>query len=191
MKKCIWPSLLIYGKLSRFEEEFRIPNWYIKNEQIKNDKIRVISEKGENIGVLPIGEALKLAREKELDLVLVVPNANPPVAKMVEFSKFLYEERKKESAAKAKSRKTEVKEFRMGPTTGEGDINRFVTRARGFIQEGNKVKITVVMKGREAMFPEVAINQIKKVEKELSDVAKLESEPKKMGNIVWVMFTGK
>lgn len=141
--------------------------------------------------MLPIGEALKLAREKELDLVLVVPNANPPVAKMVEFSKFLYEERKKESAAKAKSRKTEVKEFRMGPTTGEGDINRFVTRARGFIQEGNKVKITVVMKGREAMFPEVAINQIKKVEKELSDVAKLESEPKKMGNIVWVMFTGK
>lgn len=191
MKKCIWPSLLIYGKLSRFEEDFLIPNWYIKNEQIKQDKIRVISEKGENLGVLNTREALTQAREKELDLVLVVPNADPPVAKIVEFTKFLYEERKKESAAKAKSKKTEVKEFRLGPTTGEGDIQRFVTRARGFIEDGDKVKITVKMRGREMMFPDVAMDQIKKIEKELSDVAKLESEPKKAGNIIWTMFVGK
>ncbi|MFZ2663792.1 MAG: translation initiation factor IF-3 [Patescibacteria group bacterium] len=181
----------MYGKLSRFEEDFLIPNWYIKNEQIKQDKIRVISEKGENLGVLNTREALTQAREKELDLVLVVPNADPPVAKIVEFTKFLYEERKKESAAKAKSKKTEVKEFRLGPTTGEGDIQRFVTRARGFIEDGDKVKITVKMRGREMMFPDVAMDQIKKIEKELSDVAKLESEPKKAGNIIWTMFVGK
>ncbi len=126
-----------------------------------------------------------------MDLILVVPNVDPPVAKIVEFTKFLYEERKKASIAKAKSKKTDIKEFRMGPTTGEGDIQRFVTRAREFIEDGDKVKITVKMKGREAMFPEVAIDQIKKIENGLSDIAKLESEPKRMGNMIWVMFVGK
>lgn len=136
-------------------------------------------------------EALKTAREREMDLVLVVPNANPPVAKIVDFTKFLYEEKKKESSAKAKSKKTEVKELRMSPTTGQGDIQRFVKRAKTFIDDGDKVKIAVKMKGREAMFPEVAIDKIKTIEKELTEVAKLENEPKKQGNIVWGMFVGK
>ncbi len=126
-----------------------------------------------------------------MDLVLVVPNANPPVAKIVEFSKFLYEERKKASNAKAKSRKTDVKEFRLGPTTGEGDIQRFVKRAKEFIEDGDKVKITVKMRGREVMFPEVAFDKIKKIEKELVEVAKLESEPKRMGNMISGIFVGK
>jgi translation initiation factor IF-3 len=103
----------------------------------------------------------------------------------------LYEERKKASVAKAKSKKTDIKEFRLSPTTGQGDIDRFVTRARGFIEDGDKVKITVKMKGREVMFPDVAIDQIKKVEKDLADIAKLESEPKRMGNMIWVIFVGK
>ena len=136
-------------------------------------------------------EAISTARNEEMDLVLVVPNANPPVAKIVEFSKFLYEEKKKASSAKARSKKTDIKEFWLGPTTGEGDIQRFVKRAKEFIDDGDKVKITVKMRGRETMFPEVAFDQIKKVEKELSDVAKMESEPKRMGNMVWSIFTGK
>lgn len=136
-------------------------------------------------------EALETARKQDLDLVLVVPNANPPVAKIVDFAKFLYEEKKKESSAKAKSKKTEVKELRLSPTTGEGDIQRFVKRAKEFIDDGDKVKITVKMKGREAMFPEVAEEKIKKIEKELENVARLENEPKKQGNIVWGMFVGK
>lgn len=170
---------------------YRIPNWYIKNEQIKSEKVRVISDKGENLGVMGTREAVALARSQDLDLILMVPNAEPPVAKIVEFTKFLYEERKKASVAKAKSKKTEVKEFRMTPTTGEGDIQRFATRARGFIEEGNKVKISVKMRGREGMFPAVAVDQIKKIQKELSDIAKMESEPKQMGNIIWAMFVGK
>ncbi len=135
--------------------------------------------------------AIETARREELDLVLVVPNANPPVAKIIEFSKFLYEERKKASTAKAKSKKTEIKEFWLGPTTGGGDIQRFVKRAREFLDDGDKVKITVKMRGREAMFPEVAYDQIKKIEKELSDIAKMESEPKRIGNMVWAIFTRK
>lgn len=151
----------------------------------------MISDKGGNLGVMGTREALALAKSQDLDLILVVPNADPPVAKIVEFTKFLYEERKKQSIAKAKSKKTEMKEFRMTPTTGEGDIQRFVTRARGFIEEGNKVKITVKMRGREAMFPEVAIDQIVKVGKSLSDIAKTEVEPKRMGNMIWAIFSGK
>jgi len=134
-----------------------------------------------------LGEALK----DDLDLVLVVPNANPPVAKIVDFAKFLYEEKKKESTAKAKSKKTEVKELRLSPTTGEGDIQRFVKRATEFIDDGDKVKITVKMKGREAMFPQVAIDQIRKIEKELTNVAKLENDPKRQGKMIWAMFVGK
>lgn len=136
-------------------------------------------------------EAIRKAREEDMDLVLMVPNANPPVAKIVEFTKFLYEERKKASTAKAKSRKTDVKEFRLGPTTGEGDIQRFVKRAKEFIEDGDKVKITVKMRGREVMFPDVACEQIKKIEKELIEVAKLESEPKRMGNMISGIFVGK
>ncbi len=151
----------------------------------------MISTKGENLGVMKTGEAIQKARDEEMDLVLVVPNANPPVAKIVEFSKFLYEERKKASTAKAKSKKTDVKEFRLGPTTGEGDIQRFVKRAKEFIENGDKVKITVKMRGREVMFPEIAYDQIKKIEKELVEVAKLENEPKRMGNMISGIFVGK
>ena len=136
-------------------------------------------------------EAVALAKSQDLDLILVVPNADPPVAKIVEFTKFLYEERKKASVAKAKSKKTELKEFWLGPTTGQGDVQRFVTRAREFIEEGDKVKITVKMHGREQMFPEVAVDQIKKVEKELKDVAKMEVQPKRLGNMIFAIFSGK
>ncbi len=143
------------------------------------------------MGVMNTNDAIRKAREEDMDLVLMVPNANPPVAKIVEFTKFLYEEKKKANTAKAKSKKTDVKEFRLGPTTGEGDIQRFVKRAKGFIEDGDKVKITVKMRGREVMFPEVAYDQIKKIEKELTEVAKLESDPKRMGNIISAIFVGK
>ena len=134
------------------QEEKHIPNWYTKNEQIKAEEIRLISAKGENLGVVKTKEALDRAKEEELDLVLIVPNANPPVAKIVDFKKFLYEERKKASTARAKSKKADIKEFWLSPSTGEGDIQRFIKRAREFILDGNKVKITVKMRGRKQCF---------------------------------------
>ena len=128
------------------QEEKHIPNWYTKNEQIKAEEIRLISAKGENLGVVKTKEALDRAKEEELDLVLIVPNANPPVAKIVDFKKFLYEERKKASTARAKSKKADIKEFWLSPSTGEGDIQRFIKRAREFILDGNKVKISSITK---------------------------------------------
>ncbi len=136
-------------------------------------------------------KALDLARSKELDLLLVAPNAQPPVAKIVEFSKFLYEERKKASAAKAKSKKSELKELRFGPSTGEGDINRYTDRASEFLSDGNRVKVTVRMRGREGMFPEVAFQKLKKVEEGLKEVGKVEAPPKRVGQMVWEVFSPK
>ena len=154
-------------------------------------EVRVITSKGENLGVMKTNEAIKKAGEIGGDLLLVVPNAVPPVAKIVDYSKFLYEERKKQSGAKAKSKKIDIKEFRMGPTTDQGDINRFITRGRGFLEEGNKVKITVKMRGREQMHPEIAFDKIKLFEKGYGDIAKIESPPKRLGNMVWAMFSPK
>ncbi|GIW69644.1 MAG: translation initiation factor IF-3 [Patescibacteria group bacterium] len=132
--------------------------------------------------MLDTERALRIARDKELDLLLVAPNAQPPVAKIVDYAKFLYDERKKLSAARAKSKKSELKELRFGPSTDEGDINRYINRAKEFLADGNRVKITVKMRGREMMFPEVAFEQLKKVERGLAEDGKIESPAKRMGS---------
>lgn len=140
------------------------------------------------MGVMSTADALKLAKEKELDLVLISEQANPPVAKILEYNKFLYEERKKTSAVKAKAKKSELKEFVFGPTIGEGDIAIRVERSKEFIKEGNRVKISVKLKGREAEYPDLGFEKIKRFQEELADVAKLESEPRRNGKIISATF---
>ena len=119
-------------------------------------------------------------------MVLVSPQANPPVAKILDYSKFLYEERKKKKGGTGK--KTEVKEFRMTPTTGQGDVDRFVRRSIGFINDGHRIKISVKMRGREALFPEVAEQKIKDFTKGVSEVAKIEGSIKKAGRTLVATF---
>ena len=118
----------------------------------------------------------------------MAPNAQIPVAKIVDYSKFLYEERKKLSAARVKSKKSELKELRFGPHTDEGDLNRYIERAKEFLSDGNRVKITIKMRGREGIFPEVAFEKLKKVEEGLTENGKIESPPKRMGQMVWEIF---
>jgi translation initiation factor IF-3 len=136
-------------------------------------------------------EALRKAREVELDLVLLAPNVEPPVAKIMDFAKFLYTERKKKAQSKAKAKKSELKEFRFGPTIGTGDLNTRIDRSKEFIQDGNRVKVTVLMKGREGMFPEVAFDRLKKFEEGLKEIAKPEAEPKRIGKMISVVFVAK
>jgi len=143
---------------------------------------------GENLGVMNTTEALRLAREKELDLVLISEQANPPVAKILEYNKFLYEERKKSSAVKAKAKKSELKEFVFGPTIGESDIASRVERSKEFIKDGNRVKITVKLKGREGEYPQLGFEKIDRFREELSEAAKLESAPRRNGNIITATF---
>jgi translation initiation factor IF-3 len=148
----------------------------------------VVSEEGENIGVLKTGEALKLAQEKDLDLVVIAEKANPPVAKILDFNKYLYDERKKQSAIKAKAKKAELKELVFGPTIDEGDLNVRISRSRHFLEEGNRVRITIRMRGRENEHPEIALEKLKKIAAGLQDLAKPEDEPKRTGNIISVTY---
>ena len=123
--------------------------------------------------------------------MLIAPNIDPPVARMVNLNKFLYDENRKERANKAKIRKTEIKELRLTPMTSDGDIQRFTKRAIDFLSEGNKVKISVKMRGRQMAHPEVAREKLEKVAAGLSETAKIESEPKLMGGLLCAMFVSK
>jgi translation initiation factor IF-3 len=136
-------------------------------------------------------EALKLAQQKELDLVVVAAKTNPPVAKILDFNKFLYEERKKKSSAKTKSKISEVKEFRFGPAIGDADLQKRIERAADFVQRGDKVKITLQMRGRSITHPEIGMEKIERFVKGLAEIAKVESEPKLVRNIISVTFVKK
>ncbi len=165
---------------------------HIMNEWIRFPQLRVIGADGENIGVLSTQEALRMAREKELDLVVISEKADPPVAKILEISKFLYDERKKQSAAKAKSKKSETKEFIFGPAIGDGDLQQKIDRAREFLTEGNKVKVTLKFKGRQVIYPEVGLGKVNKMIKDLEEIARPEENDLKLrGNIVTVTFVKK
>ena len=164
---------------------------YITNERIRASEVRVISETGENLGVLTKEAALAAARERELDLVVIAESTVPPVAKMLDFNKFLYGERKKASTSKAKSKKSALKELRLGPSTDIGDFMQRVERARKFIADGNKVRATVKLRGRQQEHPELGIEKLQKFMNELADVAKAENEIKRLGNLIIVTLTGK
>lgn len=136
-------------------------------------------------------KALQLAEEKDLDVVVITESANPPVAKIVDFNKFLYAERKKASDARGKSKQTELKELRLSTTISEGDTQQRVNRAVEFLEEGNVVKVSLMMKGRQAMFPQVAQEKIAKFIKSMEPFAKVESEPRRMGNLISVNLIKK
>lgn len=123
-----------------------------------------------------------------MDLVLIAEEAKPPVAKILDFNKFLYEENKKAQQAKAGSKKSELKEFRFGPSIEKADLETRIRRSREFLKEGDRVKITVYLKGREMMYPENAFEKIEIIKEGLKDIARLEKEPKKKGNLITATF---
>lgn len=153
--------------------------------------MRVILGTGENLGVMDTQKALQIAEDKELDLVVITEAANPPVAKVVDFNKFLYAEHKKASETKQKSKQTELKELRLSPTISEGDMQQRMNRAAEFLENGNIVKVSLMMKGRQAMFPNVAMDKVRAFIKLMEPFSRLESEPKRVGNTISVMFIKK
>ena len=165
--------------------------YYQKNERIRSTKLRVIKDDGENLGEISKKEALEIARREGKDLVVIAENAKPPVAKILDFNKFLYEEKKKSSASKAKSKRSELKELRFGPNIDAGDLTLRIEQARRFLEENNKVRFTIRLKGRQRALPQIGIDKLEKVEKELSDVAKTEGGIKRIGNNIVVTFLKK
>lgn len=138
-----------------------------------------------------ISESLDIAKKEELDLVEISPNADPPVCKIMDFGKFKYELSKKEKDSKRRQHIIHIKEIRFRPKTEKHDFNFKIRNARKLIEQGNKLKTTVVFKGREIVYQDFGINVLKEIEKELSDIAKIESPVKKEGRNLIVYFIKK
>lgn len=151
------------------------------NRQIRATEVRVIDEEGEQLGVMPLLEAVELAQSRDLDLVEVAANAVPPVCRILDFGKFKYEEEKKERAAKKHQHTSELKELRLRPRTDDHDLLVRSRAARKFLEEGHKVRLLVRFRGRESTHPEIARQQIQRIAEELADIAVLEKAPEQAG----------
>jgi len=148
------------------------------NRQIRAREVRVIGEEGEQLGTLPIAKALQVAQERELDLVMVAPNAVPPVCRLVDYGKFRYEQLKKEKKGR-KAQKGLLREVRLRPKIEEHDLQDKIRKTRELLAEGNKVKITVRFRGREIVYPELGWQVLKRVAEALKDDAVATSQPSK------------
>jgi translation initiation factor IF-3 len=144
---------------------------------IRVREVRVIDEEGQQLGILPIQEALRLARERGLDLVEVAPNAIPPVCRLLDFGKFQYERQKKEREARKAQKIIEIKEIRLRPRTGEHDLDVKVRQTLEFLAEGSKVKVGVRFRGREITHPEVAREQLAEFSAKVGNAAIVEAQP--------------
>jgi translation initiation factor IF-3 len=161
---------------------------YRINERIRTERVRLVDENGENVGIVTINEALQHADAVGLDLVEIAPNANPPVCKVINYSKFLYEKEKKEREARKAQTKIEIKEIRLRPKTGEHHRGFKVRDARGWLQNGMKVRVTVRFRGREITYPELALEDLREIAEELQDVADIEQAPNMDGRSMSMML---
>ena len=161
-----------------------------------NDKIRGVAEVrlvGENVeqGVYPFKEAMRIADEQNLDLVEISPNAEPPVCRIVDYQKFLYQKKRKEKEQKANSKKVEIKEIRFGPQTDDHDYNFKLKHAQEFLKEGNKVKAYVFFRGRSIVFKEQGELLLSRFANDLADLAKVEALPKLEGKRMFLHLAPK
>ncbi len=161
------------------------------NEQIKDREVRVVSETGEQLGIMSSREALRLAQEAELDLVKIAPTAKPPVCKIIDYGKFRYEQVRKEKEAKKKQRIIELKEIRLSPNIDTNDLNTKIGAARKFLTKGNKVKITLRFRGREMAHMNSSRHILDDFAKELADIAVVEKPSKVEGRSISMVLTEK
>jgi translation initiation factor IF-3 len=163
---------------------------YKVNERITAPRVRVV---GENIkvDVYPIQQAIKLAQEQGLDLVEISPNADPPVCKVVDYSKFKYEQKKKQKEIKAKTQKVVIKEIRFGPNTEEHDFNFKVKHAENFLKEGSKVKATVTFFGRSIVYKERGEILLLRFAQALEEWGKVEAMPRLEGKRMGMLMMPK
>jgi translation initiation factor IF-3 len=154
---------------------------YRINEQIDVREVRLIDAQGQMIGIVGLRDARQRAEEAGLDLVEVSPTASPPVCKILDFGKFKYEAQKKANAARKKQRVIEVKEIKMRPGIDDNDYNIKMRKVREFLDEGDKVKVTMRFRGREMAHQHLAMDILEKVKGEIADLAKVEQMPKLEG----------
>lgn len=161
------------------------------NERIRAKEIRVIDEEGKQIGIMSPPQALQLARERDLDLIEVAPQAMPPVCRIVDFGKYLYEQKKRAHEAKRKQVVIEVKEIKFRPATDDHDYNFKMRHAADILKDGNKVKATVRFKGREITHKELGAQLLERLMRDLSEYGVIEFRPRLEGMQMIVIFAPK
>lgn len=161
------------------------------NEKIQAKEVRLVGENVEEQGIFPTSRALSLAREKELDLVIISDKAEPPIARILDYKKFLYEQKKKQKELKAKQVKVVVKEIRFGPQTDEHDYDFKKKHAEKFLEEGSKLKAYVFFKGRSIVFKDHGEILLLKLAQELEHVGKVDQMPKLEGKRMIMMMSPK
>lgn len=163
---------------------------YRVNEQIRSREVRIVGDDVEAV-VVPIQKALQMAEQQGLDLVEISPNAQPPVCRLIDYSKFLYQQKKRQKELKAKQVKVEVKEIRFGPQTDEHDYNFKLKHAKEFLSEGDKVKAYVFFRGRSILFKEQGEVLLLRFANDLEEYGKVEQMPVLEGKRMTIMLTPK
>ena len=161
------------------------------NEQIRDKEIRLIGENGEQLGIMSARDAMKMAKEAELDLVKIAPAAKPPVCKIIDYGKYRYEQARKEKEAKKKQKTIEVKEVRLSPNIDVNDLNTKVGAARKFIEKGDKVKVSLRFRGREMAHIDSSKHILEDFAEKLSDIAVVDKAPKLEGRSMTMFLTEK
>ncbi len=161
------------------------------NNMITSDKVRVIDEAGENIGVMYTKEAIEQAAGVGLDLVEVSPNADPPVCKFLDVGKFRYEAQKKANIARKSQKTQEIKEIKMRPNIDDHDYDTKMRAMNKFIGEGDKVKVTLRFRGRELSHQQLGMNLLKRVQEDIAEVAKIEAYPRMEGRQMLMVLSPK
>ena len=161
------------------------------NEQIRDKEVRLIGSNGEQLGIMSARDAMKIAREAELDLVKVAPTAKPPVCKIIDYGKYKYEMARKEKEAKKRQKIIEIKEVRLSPNIDDNDLNTKIGAARKFIQKGNKVKVSLRFRGREMAQIQNGRRILDAFAEKMSDIAVVEKAPKMEGRQMLMFLTEK
>ncbi|MBH0230109.1 translation initiation factor IF-3 [Halobacillus yeomjeoni] len=158
------------------------------NEKIRAREVRLIDVNGEQLGIKSRNEALDIAANANLDLVMVAPNAKPPVCRVMDYGKYRFEQQKKEKEARKKQTVIKVKEIRLSPNIEEHDFNTKLRNARKFLSKGDKVKASVRFRGRAITHKELGQNVLERVAEECKDIAQVETKPKMEGRSMFLML---
>ena len=175
-----------------FSEVFTIANAVHQiNEEILDKEVRLIGDQGEQLGIMSVDEALRIATEHELDLVKIAPGSNPPVCKIMDYGKFRFEQAKKEKEAKKNQRVIEIKEIRMSPGIDTNDFNTKLKNAQKFLNDGDRVKVSVRFRGREMAHTEIGAVLLKDFASQCAEIANMDKAPKLEGRNMSMFLSPK
>ena len=182
----------VHPRFFTFPEVVHIANAVHQiNEEINDKEVRLIGDGGEQLGIMSAAEAMKIAAEREMDLVKIAPGSNPPVCKIMDYGKFRFEQAKKEKEAKKNQRVIEIKEIRMSPGIGDNDFNTKLKNGQKFLNDGDRVKVSVRFRGREMAHTEIGAQLLKNFAEKCADIANMDKAPKLEGRNMSMFLSPK